>query len=112
MNDKLKTEIMALLVILSLTSAIVNAQNSKNSLPVATIDYKCHVELIGGIETINFINVKKQSLNEIARSIIGKKTFKPFSREKIAIVKVFECVKLHDKFTRLQSNAVDKKTIR
>ena len=112
MNDKPKTEIMVLWVFFSLISAIAHAQQFKNSLPVATIDYKCHVQLIGGIETIDFINVKQQSLNKIAVSLIGKKTFKPFSKEKNSIDKVFECVKLHDKFTRIHANAVDQKTIR
>lgn len=89
-----------------------NAENSRNRLHVATIDYKCHVELIGGIQTIDFVNTKKQRLDEVAQSLVGKKKRKPFSREELVIYKVFECVKLKDKFTQAQSNVVDKKTPR
>ena len=89
-----------------------NAENSRNRLHVATIDYKCHVELIGGIQTIDFVNTKKQRLNRLAQSLVGKKKRKPFSREERVIYKVFECVKLNDNFTRAQSTAVDIKTPR
>jgi len=109
-NNKHNIGIIVLFVFLSLGMA--NAQNSKNRLHVATIDYKCHVELIGGIQTIDFVNTEMQSLNNLAQSLVGKKKRKPFSIEERVIYKVFECVKLNDKFTRAQSTAVDEKTPR
>ena len=110
MKKKHNIGIIVLLALFSLGTA--NAQNSKNRLHLATIDYKCHVELIGGIQTIYFVNTKKQHLNRLAQSLVGKKKRKPFSREERVIYKVFECVKLNDNFTRAQSTAVDIKTPR
>jgi len=112
MNYKLKTGIITLSVLLSLNSLSANAQNSKNRLHVATIDYKCHVELLGGIQTIHFENAKKQNPNGLAHSLVGQKKLKPFSRDKVAIYKVFECVELNEDFTSAQSKAVDEKTTR
>lgn len=116
MNSKLNTGIIALSVALSvalsLISISVTAQSSQNKKYVPSNNYKCHVELIGGIQTIHFVSTKKQSLKEVTNSLVGKKRFKPFSREKLAIYKVFECVWLNDKFTSAQSKAVDEKTPR
>jgi hypothetical protein len=110
MKNKGNIGLIVLFVLLSLD--IANAQNSKNRVHVATISYKCHVELIGGIQTIDFVTTQEQSLKSVAQSLVGKKKLKPFSREDRAIYKVFECVKLNDKFTRAQSTAVDEKTPR
>jgi|TARA_B110000090_G_C13237282_1_gene391077 hypothetical protein len=110
MNNKHNIGIIFLFVFLSLGTA--NAQNSKNRLHLVTTDYKCHVELIGGIQTIDFVNTKKQRLNHLAQSLVGKKKRKPFSITERVIYKVFECVPLNDNFTLAQSTAVDKKTPR
>ena len=110
MKIKLKTGIVAISILLSLSSISANAKNSNKR--VVAIDYKCHIELIGGIQTIHFVNTKGKSLSGIAHSLVGKTTEKPFSKEKLGIYKVYECVALNDKFSNAQSNALDSKTVR
>jgi hypothetical protein len=108
-NKKLITSV---LIAVLFTSISTLAQNSKNRVIEATIEYKCHVELLGGIQTIDFVSVKEQNLQSLASSLVGKKKFKPFTRMELPIYKAFECVKLNEKFSNNRSNAIDKKTTR
>lgn len=112
-NIKVINKTIAIAMLVSaMTNLSAFAKNDRNRLMVATVEYKCHVELLGGVQTIDFISVKEQNLNKLAKSLVGKKKLKPFTQTKLPIYKVFECVKLNDKFKRNQSNVIDEKTVR
>ena len=112
-NSKIISNRVALVLLVSaMTNLSAFAKNDRNRLMVATVEYKCHVELLGGVQTIDFISVKEQNLNKLAKSLVGKKKLKPFTKNKLPIYKVFECVKLNDKFKYNQSIMIDEKTVR
>tara|TARA_R110000737_G_C14161281_1_gene409576 strand:+ start:97 stop:441 length:345 start_codon:yes stop_codon:yes gene_type:complete len=100
------------LIASSLNSVYAVAKNDKNRVIEATVEYKCHIELLGGTQTIDFVSVKEQNLNKLADALLGKAKLKPFTQTKLPIYKVYECAKLNDKFKRNQSNLIDEKTIR
>lgn len=103
---------LSLLIPLCSISVNANTKYHKNELPVRTYDYKCHVNLLGGIDTVHFVNSSMTNLNEIATSIVGKTINPAFLKNKTKIYKVVECVKLYGEFKSELSKQVDSKTVR
>lgn len=109
-----KVGIIGVSFLIPLCSISVHASTKyhKNELPIRTYDYKCHVNLLGGIDTVHFVNSPLTDLNEIAASIVGKTINPAFLKNKTKIYKVVECVKLHDEFNSDVSKKVDSETVR
>jgi len=76
------------------------------------VNAKCHVELVGGSEIIQFWHIKSEGLSKLAKHIVGKKVTKQKSKDKVKIYKAYECVLERDKFTSLKAQSLDKKTPR
>ena len=103
------------IIFLLFSTFSVHAQSSRaNNQPVEREpqEVKCHVELLGGIETIYFVSTKELSLRNIANKIKGKQIITPLSENVATIYKVVECVKLYDDFTRLPSQNLDVESVR
>lgn len=104
--------IVILSVLLSLCSINIYAKHNKNQLDVETFDYKCHVEILGGGDTIHFVNSQSKNLSVVAQSIKGQKIHKPFSKNVSSIYNVVECTSLYGNFKNNVSKLVDSKTVR
>lgn len=77
-------------------SAGTKAQ-SKVIVP-ADIEMKCHVELVGGGETISFTNIPYSNIKELRHVLMGIKVKLNSDSSAQAIYKVKECVPLQDMF--------------
>lgn len=70
---------------------------TKVIMPV-DIEMKCHVELVGGGETISFTNTPYRKIRELTHVLMKKKVKLNSESPAQAIYKVKECVPLQDKF--------------
>jgi len=70
---------------------------AKVKIPV-DIEMKCHVELIGGGETISFTNTPHKNMRELAQLLMKQKIKLNSDDSERAIYKVKECVPLQDRF--------------
>ncbi|MCJ8320657.1 MAG: TapY2 family type IVa secretion system protein [Colwellia sp.] len=112
-NDLFKnSKTLAIAIATLLFSTNVNAKHTKNQLQIATYDYKCHVELLGGGEVVHFVNSASKDLNVIASSIMGKNTIIPFSKKSAVIYNVVECVIIYSEFQSKVSQRLDDQTVR
>jgi len=112
MNNKLSITVSCttLLLILSLSSSQLHAKDK--SIKAEKKEYKCHVELLGGSETLYFINTRTTNLTAVANSVKGKKAAEQFSKNYRPIHNVVECVSIYEEFTSNASKLVDSRTVR
>jgi hypothetical protein len=84
----------------SSTSFGVHANNGSKAKILKPIDVemKCHVELVGGGETISFTNTPYRNIKELRHVLMGQKIKLNSDSSANAIYKVKECVPLKDKF--------------
>lgn len=107
---KLKQIPLTLSLLLLLSSASLTASFGVNAnasagtkakakvvLPV-DIEMKCHVELMGGGESISFTNTPYKSIKELRNVLIGQKIKLTSESSAQAIYKVKECVPLQNQF--------------
>jgi hypothetical protein len=76
------------------------------------IKIKCHVELVGGKDSIHFGIIKSERKAKYAQWLEGIKIATGFSKQKQQVYKVIECTKLTDKFINPISQRVDDNTAR
>lgn len=85
------------------TSFVVQANASAGTKAQAIkpidVEMKCHVELMGGGETISFTNTPYSNLNDLTHLLIGQKVKLATESSAQTIYKVKECVPLQDTFT-------------
>jgi hypothetical protein len=85
---------------------------AKKAEQTAKIKIKCHVELVGGKDSIHFGIIKSERKTRYAQWLEGKKIATGFSKQKQQVYKVIECTKLNDKFINPISQRVDENTAR
>lgn len=112
MNNKLSITISCTTLFLILSLSSINLYAKDKNKQVAKKEYKCHVELLGGSDTLYFINTRKTSFTTIANSVKGRKSSVQFSNKKLPIHKVVECVSIYGEFTGDNSKLVDARTLR
>jgi len=78
--------------------ANVSAGTKAKAIMPVDIEMKCHVELIGGGETISFTNTPYKSMRELTQLLMKQKVKLNSDDSERAIYKVKECVPLQDKF--------------
>jgi hypothetical protein len=102
-----KTHFVAPLVIvlfsISLTTSFGGQANDSNGSKAKVIkpidaEMKCHVELVGGGETIRFTNSPYINIKELTPILMKQKIKLNNDRSAKVIYKVKECVRLTDKF--------------
>jgi hypothetical protein len=76
------------------------------------INVKCHVELLGGKNTLHFAVIKADKFSQYSKKIVGMKIPTAQSKKKVAIYQVVECVNLEQNFTSLASKQLDLDTAR
>jgi len=102
------TLVLSVLITLSsvslTTSFVVQANTSADTkaktkmiMPVDN-EMKCHVELIGGGETISFTNTPHKSTRELTKLLMKQKVKLNSDDSERAIYTVKECVPLQDEF--------------
>lgn len=100
--------ILSLLAVLSIASLMASFGVKANAsagtkakakviVPV-DIEMKCHVELVGGGETISFTNIPYGNIKELTHVLMGQKIKLTSESSARAIYKVKECVPLTNKF--------------
>lgn len=62
------------------------------------VEMKCHVELVGGGETISFTNSPYINIEELTHVLMNQKLKLNSESSAKAIYKINECVPLQDKF--------------
>jgi len=82
------------------------------SLKSKKVDVKCHVELVGGGETVAFWNISEKRLQGFHNKLRGKKVLTTLSSDKKTIYQAFECVPLKESFTSFKAKNIDEKTAR
>lgn len=76
------------------------------------LEFKCHVELLGGRDSIYFTNVKQNQIKKLKVSLVGKK-FKAFGvKGKQTIYKVNECKPINDIFDSTAAKSADSLILR
>ncbi|MCW8832486.1 MAG: TapY2 family type IVa secretion system protein [Colwellia sp.] len=79
-------------------NASVSSKSKAKKVEIVDIEMKCHVELIGGGETIQFTNTPYKSLKKLTHILLKKKVKLEEGEPPRAIYKVKECVPLNEKF--------------
>ncbi|MDX2368646.1 MAG: TapY2 family type IVa secretion system protein [Colwellia sp.] len=97
------TPLVLLLASVSLTISLGAQANSSSGTKAqakvpADIEMKCHVELVGGGESISFTNTPYINIRELTHVLMKKKVKLNSESTAQAIYKVKECVPLQDKF--------------
>jgi len=95
-----------LAILLSIISVNTLAKEKKGNHSTE-IEYKCHVELLGGLQTIHFISSKEKSARKIEGLLVGKKIMTGLSKNKMKVYNVTECTNLYSKFIDKRSNILD-----
>ena len=78
-------------------SLAVQADNN-----IGKVEMKCHVELLGGKQTLVFTHLSQAK----------KQNIKSFIQAQKNVYKVVECVELNEKFSTVASNRLDELTVR
>jgi hypothetical protein len=81
-----------------LAQATTSAGFNNQVIKLIDIEMKCHVELLGGGETIRFTNTPYRNIKELTHVLMGQKIKLNNESSARAIYKVKECVPLKDKF--------------
>jgi len=89
-----------------------NAEKTEKTEKTEKIKIKCHVELVGGKDSLHFGIIKSERKAKYAQWLVGKKIATGFSKQKQQVYKVIECTKLADKFINPISQQVDENTAR
>ncbi len=104
--------ITLLSVSLIVPSGVAFGKNAEKTEKTEKIKIKCHVELVGGKDSLHFGIIKSERKAKYAQWLVGKKIATGFSKQKQQVYKVIECTKLADKFINPISQQVDENTAR
>jgi hypothetical protein len=102
------------IVLMVLTLALFASNSSAADKVKADkkVDAKCHIELIGGVQTIYFATVKSSQVSSMTKSLVNHKVSTTLSNKKLQVYKAFECVLLTDKFNSETARMLFEKTPR
>ncbi len=93
-----------------------NASVSKKKVSIVKklklIEMKCHVEFLGGGETIHFVNTTKPSSSQLTQMLVGAKISTSMINTTQEVYKVKECVKLEKDFKTAKAKLLDEETVR
>ncbi len=92
-----------------LLACIFAANAAKPEKLSKKVDAKCHVQLLGGEETVAFWSIPSNKLSGLVDKIVGSKVITN-ANKKTSVYKAFECVLLEEKFTHGRAQAIDAKT--
>lgn len=95
-----------LLFCLIIFAGYVQAEKSQK------FDAKCHVELVGGGETIYFATTKKKDWRSLAKRLTGASITTAGSRKKQKIYRINECTDLNEDFKTSKAKQLDEETVR
>lgn len=76
-----------------------------------TIEYKCHMELVGGDQVVNYISSPLANARLLQGQMQGKTIFGKDGVSRKYIYQVFECVKAKQSFGSVDAQTLDKKTL-
>lgn len=93
-----------------LSSSLALADVKKEANKQKNIEIKCHVVLIGGAETIHFINSEMKSPKQVAKFLKYKRILTTFSNKPKKIYQVKECVLSGASFSNPHANELEENT--
>lgn len=89
---------------------IVKAQENDGQVEVIHQEMKCHVNLVGGQETIHYTGLfRGETVLEAKNKLQERKILTILSPKKLAIYKVNECVLKEKRFSSLQAINLEKR---
>ena len=94
--------------------ANASASNKKSVIAkkVKLTEMKCHVEFLGGGETIHFVNTTKPSSGQLSQMLVGAKISTSMIQTIQEIYKVKECIKFGKDFKTARARLLDEETVR
>ncbi|WP_206485384.1 TapY2 family type IVa secretion system protein [Thalassotalea sp. G2M2-11] len=96
------------LLLMSVFSTVfmANAEQVADDKKPHSIKMKCHVELMGGGESIHYTFIKRSQLSQIKTLVAGREIPVFNSRKNKAIYKVNECLPMDKKFKNKRANMI------
>jgi hypothetical protein len=97
----------SLLSILLSTGSLAADDRSKDR----STQYKCHFELAGGKEVVNYFMSKDKYAKQLEKTMVGQSIFAKNGVTKLHIISVGECVEAGEAFTSAKALELDKVTL-
>jgi hypothetical protein len=108
---KLINIMMTLAVLANLSfSPFISAK--PNNYSGKKVDIKCHLELVGGGETIHFASVFKGNSQKYSQSLYNQKIWVAGKQGKHEVYKVNQCVEADKKFKLTRANTLEEDTLK
>ncbi|MGB1261533.1 MAG: TapY2 family type IVa secretion system protein [Cognaticolwellia sp.] len=82
-----------------LVTVSFSSEAAKNSKQDKKVEVQCHVELVGGQQTIYLAKVREKRVNKLVDSLVNRKIPTQLSRKKQRVYRAFECKRKGEKFT-------------
>ncbi len=101
-----------IVAILLTTISSFELSASEQSAKKSKTPMKCHVILMGGMETIHFVNSTMTNHKQLSQVLKNEKVTTSITKKAKQIYKVIECVPLDDTFKGDRAKQLDKKTVR
>lgn len=98
--------------LIAMTALVVFSIPSIAKPASSRIEYKCHVELIGGKQVIYFAQINAQKNKNISNVLLGKKVSANNSAKPAAIYKIYECVTSDKSFATTKAQKMERTTVR
>lgn len=103
----MKVILVLSILIFQLILSEVNATNLKER-----IDVKCHVVLVGGGETIQIANIRKDDYETYIQELSTSKIIARGYTDKVSVYKIKECALASQKFKSSKSASIEKDIVR
>lgn len=97
----------SLLSILASTGSLAANDRTKER----STQYKCHFELAGGKEVVNYFMSKDKYAKQLERVMVGQTIFAKNGVTRLNIIRVGECVEADKDFTSAKGLELDKVTL-
>lgn len=107
---KLIKSIASVLCLTFLSTQVVadTNENKKSQL----VDAKCHVALSDGGEAIALWRLSLQEFSDLPQKALSRKVTSKKTREKVSIIRVYECALEQAKFTQAGARVLDEQLLR
>ncbi len=93
-------------------NASASKKKAKTTEIISAVEMKCHVEFLGGGESIHFINTTRYSPSQLRQRLVGEKISTSMEKAAQEIYKVKECTKFEKDFRTEKAKSLDENTVR
>ena len=86
-------------------------QAADDRVPERSTEYKCHFEMVGGEQLVNYLMSKDKYAAQLQQEMAGKSIYAKNGVTRRYIYKVFECVRADQPFKSDAARALDEQTL-